>query len=172
MGARRVRALALAAVIGIGLAACGGGDDDPEAAEGSTTTTAASEDTSTDGEVDLEDFTGECAEFAEAFTEAGQAIGNAFSGTGDGDLEDVASYFSEVADRMPDEIQADFEVFAAAYTQFAQALAEADIDMSNPEAMDPEAMAALEDVTAAFDSAEVQEASENIQAYMTERCGG
>jgi hypothetical protein len=175
-GMRRVGGLLLAVVLGASLVACGGGDDDDDAASEDTdvTTTEASgsDDTSAE-DVDLGDFTGECADFAEAFANAGSAIGSAFSGTGTADdLEALGDYFAEVGDQMPDEIKGDFEVFADAYTEFAQAMADADIDFSDPSAMDPEQLAQLEAVSEAFSAPEVQEASDNISAYMEEHCGG
>jgi len=169
---KRSRMLALAMVAGLALAACGGGDDDDAAEETTTTGEDTTTTKSTDSGDDLGDFTGECADFTEAFADAGQAISSAFSGSGDGDLEDVASYFDEVSERLPEEIRDDFEVFAGAYEEFALAIADADIDFSDPQSADPEALAELQELTSAFSSAEVQEASENIQAYMAESCGG
>lgn len=163
---QRVGGIAMAAVLGLGLVACGGGDDE---ASDPTTTEDGGSDSGTTG-ADLSDFTGECAAFAEAFAGAGAAIGSAFSGTGGDDLEQVAEYFSEVADRLPDEISDDFEVFAAAYADFASAMAEADVDFNDPTSMDPDKLADLQAITEAFDSAEVQEASANIEAYMNANC--
>lgn len=165
---QRAGGIVAAAVLGLGLVACGGDDD-----EASDTTTTAEDGGGSDSgttDADLSDFTGECAAFAEAFAGAGAAIGSAFSGTGGDDLEQVAEYFSEVADRLPDEISADFEVFAAAYADFASAMAEADIDFNDPSSMDPETLSELEAISEAFDSAEVQEASTNIEAYMNANC--
>jgi hypothetical protein len=165
----------MAAVLCLGLVACGG-DDGDNASEGdgdvtTTTTEATGSDTDTT-ELDLGDFTGECAEFAQAFAGAGAAIGSAFSGTGDDDLGSVAEYFDTVAEKVPEEIRDDFQVFADAYGEFAQALADADIDLSDPSKADPEAMAQLEALGEAFSAPEVQQASENIQAYVDSNCQG
>ena len=162
MTQHRVGALLVAAAFGLGgLAACGG-DDDPSTEE--TTTTAPSGEGSTDDPT--LDFGGECEEFSQAFVDASQAVGNALSGGSD-DIEEVASYFEEVTENLPEEIQDDFGVFAEAYTEFARAMADSDID---PQAADPEALAELQEIMSEFSSAEVQEASSNIQAYITENC--
>lgn len=171
-GIRRIGAMTLAVVLGVGLTACGGGDDDAEA--GTTTTEAATDDTTADDSgsdgADASDLLGgDCAAFAEAFANAGEASGSALSGD-DAGLEEAAAFFSEVADQVPDEIADDFEVFANAYAEFAQAMADADIDLSNPSAADPEAMAELQTIMESFSSDEVQEASNNITAYMSEHC--
>lgn len=173
-GMRRVGGLLLAVVLGASLVACGGDDGaDNASADKDVTTTEASGsgDTSADN-VDLGDFTGECADFAEAFANAGSAVGSAFTGGSGQDIEALADYFREVGSKMPDEISGDFEVFADAYTEFAQALADADIDFSDPSAIDPAQLAQLEAVGEAFSSADVQQASENISSYMAENCGG
>ena len=174
MRMRRTSALALTMVLALGVTACGGGDDEDSA----DTTTTEEETTTTEGSgddgggTDLGAFSGECEEFYEAFANAGTAVGEAFSGGGEGDLEEVAAYFAEVADDMPDEIADDFEIFAAAYGEFAQALADSGIDLENMQEADPEAMAALQPALEAFSSAEVQEASNNIQAYVEANCSG
>jgi hypothetical protein len=84
----------------------------------------------------------------------------------------VATYFDEVAERVPEAIRDDFRVFADAYGEFAQALADADVDFSDPSTMDPEAAAQLQGLAEAFSAPEVQAASENIQAWVTENCEG
>ena len=168
-GMRRVGALAVVAVLGLGLAACGDDGDDDAAQDDTSDQAGTTEDESSDDALEGFDFTGECAAFIEAFAGAGSAVGSAFSGA-DQDLEQVAEYFSEISEQVPDEISADFEVFAEAYAEFAQAMADSDVDFSDPESIDPEDMEELSALGEAFSSAEVQEASENIQAYMAENC--
>ncbi len=167
---RRMSALALVAVIGLGLTACGGGDGDDDAAkedEQTTTTDAGSKDTTDTADLGDLGFSGECAAFVEAFSKASAAVGSSVSGGDAGDLEDVAAYFDEVADHVPDEIADDFKVFADAYAEFAQALADSGIDMNNP---DPSAFEALAPAFEAFSAPEVQKASENIQAWSEANC--
>jgi len=161
-GMRRIGAVAVAALLG--LAACGGGDDGEATGDTDATTTTAG------AGGDASDFLGECAEFSEAFVGAGAAVGSAFSGAASDGLDDAAAYFEQVAARVPKEIRADFEVFAEAYGDFAKAIAEADIDFSDPSSIDPAKLAELESVSEAFSSAEVEEASANIEAYFKANC--
>lgn len=157
---RRIGAIAVIAVMT--LAACGSDGDDDDAA--ASTTTA-----SDSGDGDAADFLGECTDFSEAFVGAGAAIGSAFSGAGD-ELDEVASYFKEVASRVPKEIRGDFEVFAKAYASFAEAAADANIDFSDPSSIDASKLADLEKLSDAFSSSEVEEASANIEAYFEANC--
>lgn len=165
-GMRRIGAVALTAVLGLGLVACGsGGKTD---ASGTTTTKADG-----NGDVAASAFAGDCAAFVNAFAGAGAAVGSAFSGTADAaDLEKVAEYFDTVADKLPKEIRADFQVFAQAYADFAKAMADAKIDFSNPASMNPEALAQLEKLSKAFQDSKVQEASARVQAYADANCKG
>lgn len=170
-GMQRVGALAVAAIFAVGLTACGDdGDGGDEAADVGETTTTADDSSSDDTDLTDFDFTGECAAFVEAFGAAGASIGSAFSGGSGDDLEEVASYFEEVADDVPEDIRADFEVFAEAYADFARALAESGVDFSDPQGADPEALAALQEVSEAFSAPEVQEASDNINAWVEANC--
>ncbi len=168
-GMRRAGAIALTAVLSLGLVACGGGSDDTAA---DPTTTTAEDPNTESTDVDLSDFTGECADFVSAFAGASASIGAAFSGAPGADLEAAADYFTDVSDKLPKEIRADFAIFAEAYTSFAQAITDADIDFSDPSTMDPEKLAALEGLSESFSAPEVEEATANIQAYMDANCKG
>ncbi len=173
-GMRRAGVLALTAVLGLGLTACGDddGEDAQEEVSGDETTATTETSDSDTTDADLGDFSGECAGFSEAFAGAGQAVGSAFSGGDSEDLEGMATYFDEVADRVPDAIRDDFRLFADAYGKFTQALADSDVDFSDPSSMDPEAGAQLRSLGEAFSAPEVQAASENIKAWVTENCEG
>lgn len=163
-GTSRIGSLALVAVLGLGLVACG---DGKKVASNATTTTTGS--SGTDG-ADAYDFTGDCADFLAAFSGASASIGAAFSGGADADLEEAANYFENVGDKLPKEIRVDFEVFAEAYRDFAKAMADADIDFSDPSSMDPEQMSELQALGDAFSDPKVTEASANIEAYMEANC--
>jgi hypothetical protein len=171
-GIRRIGALALTVVLGVGLTACGGGSDD-ESSDASTTTSEPSTDgtSADDGDGASGVLGGDCEDLANAFSQAGEASSSAFSGEAGG-LEEAATYFQEVADEVPDEIADDFKIFADAYADFAKALADADIDLSDPSNADPEAMAELQTIMESLGSDEVQEASNNIQAYVSANCEG
>lgn len=164
-GMRRIGAVVLTAVLGLGLVACG--SDSKDDASGTTTEADVS------GDVAASAFAGDCAAFVNAFAGAGASVGSAFSGTSDAaDLEKVAEYFEEVADKLPKDIRADFQIFAQAYADFAKAMAEANIDFSNPASMNPEALAELEKLGKAFEDSKVQEASDRVQAYVDANCKG
>lgn len=171
---RRALGLVAVVVLGLGAAACGG-DDTGDAAP-TTEADAADDGGSADGGDDMVDvdevpgLSGECEEMVAAYLEASSGLGSIMSGTGDTDFSEVAAYFSEVADELPDEISGDFEVFAQAYSEFAQALEDADIDLSDMSSADPAALEALTPALEAFNDPAVTEASENISDWMDANC--
>lgn len=164
MATKRLGSLALALTLGLTMVACGGGDDDKASTEDSTTTTG-----SDDGD-GIAAFTEDCAELTQAFAGAYASIGAGF-GAGGSELDDAAEYFENVADKLPKEIRADFQLFAEAYGEFAKAMAEADIDMSNPASMDPDQMEELQKIGESLEGPEIEEASANVQAYLEAKCG-
>lgn len=180
---RRHPLLAVLAALLLTLAACGGddgGDDLADIAaeesdpgpEGDAGDVAEDDDKSGQGgdsaEEGLAALTNEdCAALYAGIASAASAFG----GTEGGDLQDVAQYFEEIADEVPEEIKGDFETFAAAYSEFAQAAADAGIDFSDPDSMTPEALQELGAAAEAFNDPEVQEASERISTFAEETCG-
>lgn len=170
---RRALGLTAAIVLGIGLTACGGDDSGDEAAP--TTEETSTDDGDGDGgdeSVDIDEvpgLTGECEELVAAYLEASSGLGSVMSGT-ETDFSEIAAYFREVADNLPDEIAGDFEVFGEAYAEFGQALEDAGIDLSNMAEADPAAIQALMPAIEAFDDPAVQEASENISDWMDASC--
>lgn len=163
MVTKRLGSLALAVTLGFTMVACGGGDD--KASTEGTTTTAGSDDGN-----GVAAFTEDCAELTQAFAGAYASIGAGFGGAGS-ELDDAAEYFEKVADNLPKEIRADFQLFAEAYAEFAKAMADADIDMSNPASMDPEQMEKLQKIGESLEGPEIEEASANVQAYLETECG-
>lgn len=170
MRIRRPAALAFAAVLAVGLAACGddgGGGDDVALEEVDTTTSTTTADdegaeTTTGG---LGDLSGGCA----AFQQAAIAFGAAFGGGADADLDDLADAMDAFAAEVPDELTDDVEVLAEAYRQFAEAFA--DVDVQDPNAFsDPEVQARLEEAGQIFESPEVTEATANVEAFTSENC--
>lgn len=170
MRIRRPAALALAAVLSIGLAACGddgGGGDDValEEVDETTTTTTGDDDTTDTTTADLGDLTSGC----EAFNEAAAAFAAAFGGGADADLGDLAEAMDAFAAEVPDELSDDVEVLAEAYREFAAVFA--DVDMQDPEAFaDPELQARLAEAGAIFETPEVTEANANLESYTQENC--
>jgi len=165
-GMRRIGALALTAVLAVGLVACGS-DSKTDTSNDTTTTEAAS------GDLSGSAFLGDCAAFVSAFAGASASVGSAFSGAADAaDLEKAAEYFDSVAGKLPKEVRADFQVFAKAYADFAKAVVDAKIDFNDPASMNPETLAKLQTLSEAFQDSEVQQASERVQAYVDANCKG
>jgi ABC-type Zn uptake system ZnuABC Zn-binding protein ZnuA len=154
-----VMALALVA------AGCGGGDD--SSASDETTieeTTTTSEDTSSE---DTTDLSGALAdEDCLALAGVGATIAQAFAGAsgGDADTEELA----KLADKVPDEIQADVQVLAKAYGTYADKIADIGIEPgSTPSA------AQLQELQAALGSLDQQEltaAANRIEAWAKDNC--
>lgn len=163
--------LALAAV-GAG---CGGSDDESSGDTTETTTEETftfdtTEDTETDGtETDTDDTdglaTGECRELVDASSQLSQALGAAGAS---GDLGDSSEFFDEFADRAPDEIRDDFQILAEAYSEYADALG--DVDLQSGETPSAEDLQALQEALSSIDQAEVTAASQRISEWATANC--
>jgi hypothetical protein len=161
-------------LIALLLAACGGsttpdvddsGDSDDQAT--TTTTSAAVEDDDTDTGQTTGLPTGECLSIGMALS---QAASMGMLGQ-NGDVTDAADALAAMSGAAPAEIADDFEVLAEAYSAFAAALEDAGVDFNDPASLSsPEAQAALATAGEAFASAEVEEASANVSAYMEEVC--
>ena len=181
---RRHALLAALTALLLLLSACGGDDggdtagrdisdvagDDGDAGDVADESDRPSEDDLEAAEDQIAAFTNEeCGEIFAGFASAASAFGG--SGPDGQDLSDVSEYFSEIADRVPNEIEADFRLFAEAYAEFAEAAADAGIDFSRPETMTPEALQQMGESAELFNDPEVQEASENVSAFVEETCG-
>jgi hypothetical protein len=157
--------LALALV----LAGCGGGDDESSASgdttvEEATTTTDTSEDTTTDdgsgatGDFDFAD------EDCQALLGVGATIAAAFSGTSGANTEEL----EELASKAPDEIQADVETLAQAFTAYAEKLQDIGIDAGvTPTAAQVQE---LQTAIASLDQEELTAASQRIEAWAQDNC--
>jgi len=159
----------------LALAAAGCGGDDSSDASADTETTVVEATTGEDPTDDVEDLTettgddeigqlsGKCAELAGIGAKLSQSL------TGQsGDLDEAARVFDEIADEVPDEIKADYEVIAENFGKIAEALK--DVDLQSGEAPNAEAIAKLQQLATSMDSAEVQEASANIEAWAEKNC--
>jgi hypothetical protein len=184
MRMRRSAALALAFVLSAGFVAACGDDDDSGGTSledigddssnnddsSSDTTEASSEDDSSGGSDAI--FGEGCSEFAQAFADAGSAASGAFSG-GDGDLGDVADFFDEAADQAPDDVADALRVMGDAYRDFANALDDADIDLSDPASLqDPEVLAVFTEAGQAFSTEEFTAANETVTEFTSNNCEG
>jgi hypothetical protein len=171
MNGRRIIVLLLAA-LALVAAGCGGDDSDQASADTETTvveettggdateTTADTTSETTDDEISL---SGKCAEFAGL----GAKISEAMAGGNDG-LDEASALFDELASQVPDEIKADFQVVADNFAKIADALKE--IDLEPGETPTPDDLAKLQELTAGLDSAEVQQASANIEKWAQANC--
>jgi hypothetical protein len=170
-----VRLLTIALVLALALvgAGCGGGDDE---SSGDTTNTTTEEtftfDTTEDTETDETDTdatdglaTGECQELVDASTQLSQAFGSAGAS---GDLGDSSEFFDEFADRAPEEIRGDFQILAEAYSEYADALG--DVDLQSGVTPSAEDLQALQEALRSIDQEEVTAASQRIADWATENC--
>ena len=114
-------------------------------------------------DVDLGNLSGECAQFAGISSKIAQSL----SGQ-DANIEDAAKAFDEIADQVPDEIKDDYQVIAENFSKIAEALK--GVDLTSGQAPSPEALAKLQELSASMDSAEVQQASQHIEAWVQQHC--
>ena len=176
MRMRRSAALAVAAILTTGLAACGDDDDGGDALEqvdegGSASGTEEGDgggEEASGGDAGAGFDAESCSDFVEAFAEAGAA-----AGAGGGDVGEVATFFEEAAEGAPDEVADALQVYAEAYGRFAEALEDAGIDPSDPDSIsDPQAAAVFAEAGQAFSSPEFTEASETLSEFTANNCEG
>jgi hypothetical protein len=157
-----VLALALVA------AGCGGGDDDSSASGDTTVEETTTTDTSDDGTTD-DGATGDfdfADEDCQALLGVGATIAAAFSATGESgantdELQDLAS-------KVPDEIKADVETLAQAFSAYAAKLQDVGIEAgATPTA---EQVQELQAAIASLDQEELTAASQRIEAWAQENC--
>ena len=175
MKARRLAVL-LVAALALVAAGCGGSSDeassdtDTVAVETTTMDTTTTEDTATTDDTatdtssstDLGALTGKCAELAGLGTKLASAMGGQDAG-----VENVSKLFDELADEVPDEIKADWQVLAENFGKIAEALKGVDLTSGTPDA---ETLAKLQALSATLDSQKVQQASAHIEAWVTQNC--
>lgn len=164
---------AFAAALVLLLAGCGGGDDtadegsiEPDGTEDATSEPSPSGE---DGSALSALTDADCRQYAEAFRDAPD-VADPTSLDG---IEQIADILDDAANRVPNEISDDFRVMADAYRTFGGALADLDVDFNDPEAMarlSAEDLAKLQVAAEAMGTSEVQEAAENIDAFLQEHC--
>jgi hypothetical protein len=160
------------AVVGAG---CGGGDDESAASDETTveetlteTTTdeTTTEDAGTDTDADFNFADEDCRSLVAAFV----AVGSAFSAAAGGsdELAEQAEAFAQFADDVPEEIRADVETLAAAYSQYVEVVQDAGIQPGQIPTADQaqQLQAALESVG----TADVSAASTRLSAWTNENC--
>ena len=173
MKARRLALLALA-MLALVAAGCGGDDTSDTSADADSTVVTGTTGDDTNEVDDLTETTGEddddigqlegkCAELAGI----GAKLSQSLSGQ-TGDLDEASRVFDEIADQVPDEIKADYEVIAENFGKIAEALK--DVDLQSGETPNAEAIAKLQQLATSFDSPEIREATANIEAWTQKNC--
>ena len=170
------------AVLALVAAGCGGDSSNESAADTTATTvatetttateetTSATEETTSTEETsttagssgDLE-LGGKCKEFAGI----SQKLSESLSGQ-TADLEDASKIFDEIADQVPEEIRADYQVIAENFKKIAEALK--GVDLTSGQTPSPEALAKLQELSQSMNSSEVQQATQNIEAWVQKNC--
>ncbi len=161
-----VLALALVA------AGCGGGDDESSAAddttieETTTTDETTSEDTTTDetttsGDADFDFADEDC----QALLGVGAAFAQAITGATD---QEALEAFQQLADNVPDEIQADVQVLADWFAEYAAKLE--DIGIQAGQTPSAEQLQQLVAALSATNQEEVSAASERLGTWADENC--
>jgi hypothetical protein len=171
----------IAAVLVAGLVlaagACGGGSKDESStkddaitadADDTTTTKARDKDKDSDNDIDFEDafdgLSGDCMQAGMAyFALSMQALGAAF-GMSDSDIEEMQDQINELKADIPSKIEDDFEVFADALAEYAEAMKGMNLgDLMN-------GSSDAEDAAKILETPEVEKATQNIEAYFDEEC--
>jgi hypothetical protein len=174
MNARKLAAL-LVAALALVAAGCGGSSDESssdtttvaaETTTEETTTEATTEETTTEetttDDSGLAALTGKCAELAGLGSKLAAAMGGQDAG-----VANVSRLFDELADEVPDEIKADWQVLAQNFQKIAEALQGADLSSGTPDAA---TLAKLQKLATTLDSQEVQQAAAHIEAWTKKNC--
>jgi hypothetical protein len=166
--------LSLLAMVVIVAAGCGGGGDKNTAAtteattteatttEEATTEAATTEATTTEARSGLTSA-GNCKELADL----GQKFSSALSGAASSqDLKKEASLLKDFAAKTPQDIRADFEVYA----DFVGKVADAYNGVTPGSTPTPAQIAALQKLSTSIDQAKLTAASQHIAAWVTQNC--
>ena len=165
-----MRGMTIAVVLVLVLvgASCGGDSDTATDTDTVVTETEGitAEETTTDETSDDGSFaTGECS----TLVTAAASVATAFSGTGvTAEADETQAQFEEFAENAPDEIADDLQVLAEAYEEYADALA--DVDIEPGQAPDAETLQEIQAAIASIDQVEVTEAAANVNAWTTANC--
>ena len=158
-----------------------GGDSSNESSADATETTVAAETTMTTEETTESSASasasasssssstgdlalgGKCKEFAGV----SQQLAASLSGQ-TADLQQASKLFDEIADQVPDEIKADYQVIAENFKKIADALK--GVDLTSGEAPSPEVLAKLQELAQSMDSPKVKQATQHIEAWVQKNC--
>jgi hypothetical protein len=147
-------------------------DDDADDADDSADSDS---DGDSDGDADAATVLANCPELVSMFGafSAGAFVNPGAGGNLTDDLETVAQVFQNAADNAPSEIKADMQVLANAFTGFYTALDDLGVDFSNPATfatLSAEEQAEFQSAIEALDTPELQQASDNLDAWFSENC--
>lgn len=164
-------------VMGLVVAACGDDDD--------SSSTDQSSDQSDDGSGTAGDDSGDDGSAAAVGGDCGFLVdfAGAFEGIGDPTAElqsgqaldfgklysGVADATEQMADNAPSEIEDAFKVIADAFRTVADELDGVTLDFSDPQNIDPEALAAFDQLDSAFGD-DFNAAAEEVDAWITANC--
>ncbi len=161
--------LILVAALALVAAGCGGSDDEPSASddtaieETTTTDTTTSEDTPDPDLGDLSDVRED--EDCQDLVNIGLTFSQALSGATDAD---AAEAFQQLADNVPSEIQADVQVLADWFAEYASKMQ--DIGLEAGQVPSAEQLAQLQTALASLDQDEVTASSDRLSAWAEENC--
>lgn len=163
-------AILVSAVLLVG-AGCGGGDDeaadDTEVTVTDTTTdeTTTEDETGTTDDVDVSGILGD--EDCLKLVSIGATFAQALTGATD---DEAAESFQELVDEVPDEIRADVQVLADWFGDYAAELR--DIGIEEGQTPTAAQLQRIQAALAATNQAELNAASQRLQAWASENCEG
>jgi hypothetical protein len=159
---RLVAALALVLAVALAGTACGGGNDE---ASGDMDTVVVTEPTTDDG--DTTGLEGIASEDCLELIGIGAALSQAFTGAAGG-AGNTDELLERLAARAPDEIRADLETLAGAYSRYAEVWE--DVDLEPGQVPSGEDLQRIQAAIASIDQPGLQEASERVSAWAEENC--
>lgn len=190
----RFRSLvALFAALVLFVGACGG-DDDESADDGGDTTEESQDNADTGDAGDTADDAGDTGDEGDQGDDGDDSAGldipegadlgecgflvdfaesmggnpmSMFAGDG---MQSMAEGLASAADKAPSEISEDLHVMADGFGEVAEAMDGLELDFSDPQNMDPEVMEKMTTAMESMNTAEFQEASENVTAWMQDAC--
>jgi hypothetical protein len=180
MNRQVVRALVVVALGGLILAAAGcGGSKSTTTTQGASTTTTTSTSTSTSGTTTTTATTTgaagalgallsskNCRDLVNSSANFSQAVAGATASGSD--LQKSEALMKQFADKTPADIRPDFEVLAAAYAKYAEALK--GVDLKSGKVPSADVIARLQKLSTEIDQAKVAQASQHIAAWIQKNC--
>jgi len=174
---RRLSILLVAVVLVITAAGCGGGDESSASGDTMATETSMEETTtgeataSSDTDTDIDSGTGfnwaseDCQSLVKAYIGLSAAIGAATTGQ---DVSGDVEAFTKYVDEVPDEIKADVQTLASAYSTFLDELKGLGLQPGQVPSADQ--IQALDKASKELGTSDIQAASDRMNAWTTANC--